>query len=170
MNDHVVGLRDRYRSRGILVDTNLLLLFFIGLFDREQIRRFKRTKTYSGEDYDILNRFLSQFARVITTPNILSEVSNLSGQMGEPARSRCFQNFAAKIDLLAGKGRLAEQYVASAEAVKLDEFPKLGLTDSGIFRLVKGKYLVLTDDLRLHAILEYHGIDSINFNHLRSIA
>jgi hypothetical protein len=113
MNDYIVGLRDRYRARGILVDTNLLLLFFIGLFDRGQISRFKRTKTYTGEDFDVLDRFLSQFARLITTPNILSEVSNLSGQLGEPVRSRCLGHFAKHFDSLVGKGLLAEEYVAS---------------------------------------------------------
>jgi len=167
MNAHAVGLRDRYRSRGILVDANLLLLLFIGHFDRRQIAQHKRTRTFTVEDFKILFGFVDQFDRMITTPNILSEVSNLSGQMGEPARSKCFKHFAAHIGLLAGKGFLTEQYVVSAEAVKLEQFPKLGLTDSGIFQLVKGKYLVLTADWELHGILEHHGIDSINFNHLR---
>jgi hypothetical protein len=62
---------------------------------------------------------------------------------------------------------LHEEYVVSADVARHDYFSRLGLTDSGILHLVKDKFLVLTDDLRLHGILEKSGIDAINFNHLR---
>jgi hypothetical protein len=32
-----------YRNKGLLIDTNLLLLFFVGLHNRKGIQRFKRT-------------------------------------------------------------------------------------------------------------------------------
>ena len=47
MNAHVSGLMQRYRSRGILVDTNILLLHFVGSFDPSLIARFKRTERFT---------------------------------------------------------------------------------------------------------------------------
>jgi rRNA-processing protein FCF1 len=163
MNDHVAALVQRYRSYGILVDTNVLLLYFIGSFDRALIGRFKRTEKYSLDDFDLLVWLVSRFDRLVTTPNVLSEVNSLSSQLGEPAKTEYFRHFSAKISFLA------ETYVVSAEAAQLDQFPKLGLTDSGIVQLVKGKYLIVTDDLRLCGFLAKAGIDALNFNHLRPI-
>ncbi|MHC4179441.1 MAG: PIN domain-containing protein, partial [Planctomycetota bacterium] len=155
---------ERHSSSGVLVDTNILLLYFVGSFNREQIPRFKRTNQFAVDDYDLLVRLLSRFARVVTTPNILSEVNSLSGQMGEPAKTEYFQEFAR------GIATLDEQYVASAAASQRSEFPKLGLTDSGILHLAGGKYLVLTDDFKLCQFLERAGVDVLNFNHIRLIA
>lgn len=164
MNEHVFRLMLQYRSRGVLVDTNILLLFFVGSFDRLLIAKFKRTgNRFSIDDFDLLNNLLARFDRVVTTPNILSEVNGLSNQIGEPTRTRYFSEFARKIPLLD------EQYVASAQAAQVEAFSKLGLTDSGILHVVRGHYLVLTDDLTLYGFLEKAGIDALNFNHLRPI-
>ncbi len=152
----------RYRQAGIMVDTNILLLFFIGAFDQDLIPKFKRTKTFSVEDYEVLVRFLRPFDRIATTPHILTEVSNLSGQLGEPARSEYFKKFSSDITLLK------EENVASRDVAQMQEFVKFGLTDTGIIHLTKGKYLVLTDDFRLSQYLQSAGVDVVNFNHIRT--
>jgi len=161
MSDQVKRLVDAYRSRGVLVDTNVLLLLFVGSFDRRLIASFKRTKTFTGDDYDLLIRFLACFRRIVTTPNILSEVNSLSGQIGEPRRTEYFLDFARRIPFLD------EYYLTSSGIAALGFFPRLGLTDSGILQLAKENYLVLTDDLKLRHYLASANIDSINFEHLR---
>ena len=164
MTDHILGLIERHGSGGVLVDANILLLYFVGSYNREHVPRFKRTGQFTVNDYDLLVRVLSRFARVVTTPNILSEVNSLSAQMGEPAKTEYFEEFAR------GIATLDEHYVTSATASQLSEFPKLGLTDSGILHLAEDQYLVLTDDLRLCQFLEKAGVDVSNFNHIRLIA
>jgi rRNA-processing protein FCF1 len=154
-------LLQRYHARGVLVDTNILLLFFVGHYDISKIGTFKRTLRYSAVDFKLLAALVSRFKRMVTTPNILTEVSNLSAQLGEPDRSRYFASFATRI------GILFEEYVPSVQICAGEQFAKLGLTDTGIACLVKDKYLVLTDDLRLYQFLERMGIDTINFAHLR---
>ena len=161
MTDPVSALIQRHQSRGILVDSNILLLFFMGGFDRELIPRFKRTQQFVPEDYDLLTRLLSRFSSVITTPNILSEVNSLSGQLGEPVKTQYFDVFAQGISVLD------ERYVASSDVAQLDQFPKLGLTDTGILHLARNEYLVLTDDFRLAQHLAEAGIAVLNFNQLR---
>ncbi len=164
MTDPRFLLIERYRSRGVFVDTNILLLHFVGGFDRQQIGRFKRTRQFNVQDHDLLARLLARLNKVVTTPNVLSEVNSLSGQMGEPARTKYFQQFAR------GIGSLDEQYVRSTDAAGTEQFPRLGLTDSGIMLLAKGHYLVLTDDFKLAYSLEQAGIDVLNFNHIRPLA
>ncbi len=153
----------RYSQKGILVDTNILLLYFVGSFDQNLIPRFKRTLQFTIEDFEMLLTLLQPFNKVITTPNILTEVSNLSGQLGEPARGRYFQTLAEKIALME------EHYVESRDASTQEEFINVGLTDTGIGKLSKDGYLVLTDDFQLSQSLQKKGIDVINFNHIRPL-
>jgi hypothetical protein len=154
-------LLERYRSKGILVDTNILLLFFVGTYRRALISSFKRTKAFTPDDYDLLDGVLRSFSRIVTTPNILSEVSSLSRQMAEPDCEKYFPTFAQ------GIMTLGEEYVPSGQAAALDCFPRLGLTDSVILIIGGRHYLVLTDDYRLAGFLETKNVDVINFNHLR---
>ena len=155
-------LAQRYKQAGIVVDTNILLLYFIGALDRDLIPKFKRTRQFTVEDHVILIRILDFFDKVVTTPNILTEVSNLSGQLGEPVRSEYFRKFSSDITLLG------EEYVASQDVAQMPEFVRFGLTDTGVIHLTRGKYLVLTDDLPLSLHLQSTGVDVINFNHIRT--
>jgi len=82
--------------------------------------------------------FLGVFDKLVTTPNVLTAVSNLSGQLPENLRAPFYSDFANRIALLE------EHYVPSVGASSLAHFNKFGLTDSGIVQLVKDKFLVLT--------------------------
>ena len=152
----------RYRQAGILVDTNILLLLFIGAFDQDLIQRFKRTRQFTVEDYATLTSILGLFDKIATNPHILTEVSNLSGQLGEPARSEYFKKFSSDIILLE------EENMASRDVATMQEFVRFGLTDTGIIRLARRRYLVLTDDFRLSQYLQNAGVDVVNFNHIRT--
>lgn len=148
----------------MLVDTNLLLLYFVGLYNPSLIPQFKRTRIFTVNDFDVLQNFIALFSKVVTTPNILTEVSNLSNQLAENHHADYYAVFASRLIVLE------EQYVASADVCALNHFKKFGLTDSGIVYLVKDKYLVLTDDFRLSGFLQSTGIDTINFNHIRDLS
>ena len=156
-------LVQRYRTTGVLVDTNILLLLFVGSVESRLIERFKRTmaRGFKVSDYELLMNFLKLFeSRVVTTPHILTEVSNLAGQLGSQ-KQRFFSHFAK------GISRLIEYYEPSENLAQAESFVKFGLTDTAIIDLVKGQFLVLTDDFRLYNYLGKQGVDVINFNHLR---
>ncbi len=161
MKDVINALFLRYRQRGILIDTNILLLYFVGFVNRKRISQFNRTEKFVPEDFDLLVRIFSFFQKIVTTPNILTEVNSLMNQLGEPERSRCYTIFAQRVTVLD------ELYCATCDVVQVDKFSKFGLTDSGIVQATKGKYLVLTDDLRLASYLQSLEIDVINFNNVR---
>jgi len=162
-NEYIGSLFVRYKGRGILIDANLLLLYFVGMYDPRMILSFKRTRVFVPEDFDLLLRFFSYFGKVVTTPNILTEVNGFSNHLPENIKPQYYSEFGKQISVLE------EEYTASAKICSLDHFSKFGLTDSGIIDLVRGKYLVLTQDFKLANYLQNAGIDAINFNHIRTL-
>ncbi len=161
--NYFTELLNRYRNKGALIDANLLLVYFVGMFDPEWIPKFKNTHTFTIEDFDLLAGFFKIFNKVVTTPNILTEVNSLATQLPDNIKVGFYPKFA---DHLA---TFDEHYLESSKISSTPHFLKLGLTDSGILNLAQGQYLVLTDDFRLAGQLEKQGIDVINFNHIRTM-
>ena len=153
----------RYKNRGAVIDSNLLLLFFIGNYDTALISKFKRTRKYTVDDFALISNIFGYFNPVVATPNILTEVSNLSNQLTGKTRQEYFDDFVNRIELLE------EQYCPSVQACSHPYFAKCGLTDSGIMKIALGKYLVFTDDFPLTGMLESLNIDVVNFNHIRGL-
>lgn len=160
--DYVIQMIGRYK--GLLIDTNLLLLYFIGMYDPDRIQRFKRTMAFTVDEFHLLATLFGSFDKIITTPSILTEVSNFSRQLPKNLHSNFFSDFATRIPMLE------EHYTDSGAISASEHFTRFGLTDSGIVDTVKGNYLVLTDDLPLFGYLQNLGIDAINFNHIRALA
>ncbi|MGF1515257.1 MAG: PIN domain-containing protein [Elainellaceae cyanobacterium] len=162
MNSYAAELLKAYRRKGVLVDTNILLLYFVGAVNPDRIARFKRTNSFNADDYTLLCDVLLAFRdRIVTTPNVLTEVNSLINQLGEPERSQCLAIFSR---LLA---QFDERYVQSKATSRNEAFTRFGLTDCSIFETAQGQYLVLTDDLKLAAYLQRQGVDTVNFNNLR---
>lgn len=163
MSDDLARLVHEYRPRGVLVDTNILLLFFIGSYDRGLVARFKRTSQFTARDYELVVNFLAAFERRFTTPHILAEVSNLAGQLPQHRRYDFYRVYAALLD------RLFEVRPAATDVVTLPIFPRLALTDAAIEHVARDRYLVLTDDGPLAGHLRGAGIATINFADIRDL-
>ncbi len=160
--DHLIKLLEFYRNRGLLLDANLLLLYVVGRCDIRAVTSFKRTKIFTPEDYGLLENFVRYFRSIVTTPNILTEVSNLLNQLPDNIKAEHFVQFANVIE------SLNEEYVASALLAIQPQFEKFGLTDFSIITEARGRYLILTDDFRLSNYLQSLRVDVINFNHIRT--
>jgi hypothetical protein len=162
MLDHLEQLLAEYRKKGVLVDTNLLLLYVVGIQTPNRIQRFSRTDTFTEDDFDLLSRFLTPFETAVTTPSILTEVSNLLGQLPKQPRRECTTLFR---DLI----RELDDVYRDAEAIcDHPYFIRFRLTDAGIADVSDDAYLVLTDDLPLYHRLAEDQQAVINFNHLRT--
>jgi len=159
--DDVLGLINRHSVSGILVDTNLLLLYLAGRTNRNRISKFKRTQAYTIEDFDLLDRFMAEFKTLITTPHILTELNNLGDLHGQ--ERKVFRSwFVRTIE------ECHEHYDESRLVVNERCFRRLGLTDAAIAALARHNYLFLTDDFDLYSTLVERGVDAINLSHLRS--
>ena len=151
----------KYHNKGLLIDTNLLLMLFIGSI--MDVSKFKRTKKgFKQSHYDLLLAFTLKFKYIITTPNILTEVSNLAGNSNIYGKIRTdfFQEFTNHLTIYP------EKYIKS-QSIPEEIIHKYGLTDAGIIHLVKDKYLLLTDDFPLKGFAEKKNIDVINFTNIR---
>jgi|SRR5581483_1547912 len=147
---------------GLLVDTNLLVLFVVGSINRKRIEKFKRTSQYSESDYDLLVRVLGQFKTLYTVAHVMAEVSNLTDLSGrELQQGRSLLQETLTI--------LQEPVVASERAARSVHYESLGLTDAAIAELAREhNCAVLTDDLSLYLTLSNEGITALNFTHLRA--
>lgn len=162
--DYVIG---KHRRTGVVVDTNLLLLYFVGTYDRGLIERWGRTNDrFVSVDYETLRLVLSQFDKLVVTPHVLTEVSNMLGYLSEPARTACFEQFA-----LAIRSSLMEEELTFATELSDDAaFFLFGIADASILEAAAGSYLVLTDDFPLYGYLMSKGVDVLNFNEIRGLA
>jgi hypothetical protein len=158
----------KYRRSGVLVDTNLLLVYFIGLYDTatgyKLVNAFKYTKgNYGSEDFDVLLAFLQGFKTVVTTPpHILTEVSNsITGALTAPARELCLGLMQQTLP------SLLEHHIPAVDFIGEDQFRTFGVTDMGILRTAAERYLVLTDDYRLSGYLHQIGIDTLSLPEIK---
>lgn len=167
MKEYAYTLIQRYRKTGVLIDTNLLLLYIIGTFAPHEISTFKKTCEFNLDDFQLLDGLIGLFPKVFTTPHILTEVSDFAAQFkshdkAHKINSSLFEVFSQSIS------EFGEIYESSSDISKKSEFLQFGLVDAGIISIGK-KYLVLTNDSRLFGYLQNSGIDAINLNHLRNL-
>lgn len=157
--DHLIG---KYRTKGMLIDSNLALLYLVGGHDLRLVGdgKYNKLSNYEADDYHLLVRLKSAFRKSVTTPHVLTEVSNLACDLPEQTKSACLKKFHAVF------AEVDELHVASMEAASWQDFHFLGLTDSAL-ALVSRQYLIVTDDARLVKKLNEADLEALNFNHLR---
>jgi hypothetical protein len=151
------------RSKGILLDTNLLVLLIVGFVNRDRIPHFKRTTQYTPADWDLLTGILEQIPHRYTIPHILAEVSSLIDMKGpelEIARSVLHKLIAL----------IRELPLCSIDACTSVYYNRLGLTDAAIGLAAKQQGCsVLTNDLNLYLALLEQDISVVKFDHLRDM-
>jgi hypothetical protein len=112
----------KHRGRGALVDANLLVLLLVGRVNRHRIAGFKRTSSYTVQDYVLLEQLVAYVGGVVTTPHVLAQTSDLTDMPGEEgARVRLL------LALLVGIS--TEIFDPSGELVKDGLFVRLGLSN-----------------------------------------
>ncbi|HZE57272.1 MAG TPA: hypothetical protein VE031_05420 [Chthoniobacterales bacterium] len=152
----------RYKSRGILVDSSFLVVYLVGSFDRRHLINCRAIKSsFTDDEFELLAKIIGLFDVVVTTPHLLTEVSNLAGRL--PSRlhvpSRTF--FAGVIK------QLLEQNASATDLSLAPNFVRFGIADTAISLVAPGKYLVLTEEVALYSLLSANGVDVMNFNHVR---
>lgn len=154
-------LIEKHHANGLLIDTNLLVLYVVGKTNKTRITSFKRTETYTLEDFELLEKLAAHFSRLLTTPHVLTEVSDLATLHGqELAALRARMN-----DLV----RAMKEFYDESRLVAADtSFARLGLADAAVVLASRHGFLVRTDDVKLCLTLQARGVDAVNFNHVRT--
>ena len=80
LEQQLLKLVSKHGARGILIDTNVLLLYLFGNLLPSAIGQ-KRLSTYGIEDAELVSQFVARFAQILTTQHVLAETSNLARQI-----------------------------------------------------------------------------------------
>lgn len=147
--------------RGVILDTNVLLLFIAGNANRSLISEITATRAYQDSDYETLKRLVNRFRSILVTPNILTETSNL---LGHRKQTRLFLAFSVFIS------GAREYYVPSASVAARSDLPRFGLTDLTIDECSGSNVAVITDDGPLYHFLLGRGVPAINFTYHRDMS
>jgi rRNA-processing protein FCF1 len=161
------GLFSRHIGKSIALDSNLLLVLIAGSLGAQLFNSFKRVSGYRMEDYELLVRLLGSFTTLITTPHVLTEVSNLANSLRESYKYDWNAYFAALVGSEKNIG-VREQWIPAAELAQRPDFLPFGLTDTALAELTS-QALVVTEDYRLSGSLKTRGISVLNFGDLRKL-
>jgi hypothetical protein len=136
---------NKFHGKRLLLDTNLLLPFFMGCFYRVNLQ-VPRHRAFNEDEFVLLARVVEHFkkvGRVLTTPHVLTEASNLSERLKE--NRVAFLSFIRPMirDL---DERFHEKRIGSARLSGQDYFVRFGLADAAIIDLTHDPLLVLTND------------------------
>lgn len=159
---YAVDLAVRHATNGVIFDTNVLLVFLIGLWNPVEISKYKRTASYTEKDFMFLASVLEHVGRLVTTPHILTEVCNLSDTLNRQHGYALYQ-LLADLQKRAGERR--------QEAVRLMANPlylHFGLADTSLIDASRKHHLVITDEAACYAAIANSGGLVLNMNHLRS--
>ncbi|MDX2181475.1 MAG: hypothetical protein SFV18_17910 [Bryobacteraceae bacterium] len=155
--DYVDSLRRKNHS--VLLDTNVLLLWIVGSYlGYREVEQFSRLSDsgLTTADFKLLAELIDGF-EILTTPNVLTESSNLLEKVpnGRHALREASRDWP-------------ETFVPSRVAMDRPEYRYLGLTDAAILETgLRRKCLVLTTDAVLERDLSKAGVDAVNFNHVK---
>lgn len=161
-SNSLASLVSRYREKGLIFDTNLLLLLLYGLFDKSRLSQFRRVTQYSEQDFEYIYKLAPAFNKIIVTPQILAELTNLM-KVAVHEEHRMLQSV---LILLKGAG---EKHFGKDHLSVDPLFMKLGFTDISILAAArKRRVLVVTDDLPLTHALRSRECDVLNLNDVRT--
>jgi hypothetical protein len=158
----------RHVGKSILLDSNLLLVFLTGSVGTHLFRVFKRVSDYTIEDYELLVRLLESFTVLLTTPHILTEVSNLANSLPQSYKRDWYQNLSDLVASAEESIGFREEWTPAVQLAETPEFVAFGITDAALTKL-SSKALLVTEDHRLAGVLRGQGISVLNFGDLRKI-
>jgi hypothetical protein len=151
---------DAFLGWPVVLDSNLLLLYWCASFDPSLIRTFKRLNAFSSADAFILGDALSALGELRTTPHVLTEVSNLANSLPS------WKKPAWSLHISGGIALIPELYEPASRIMASSNLSEFGLTDAALMRLA-ADHLILTIDWHLASMLRSCGLAGFNFKHLR---
>lgn len=145
-------------NKEIILDTNIFVLYIIGLINPAKISKHRRTSAYNKDSFEDLKLILSNFGRIIICPNIVTEIDNLLNNdlYGDDK----FEYFKVLNSILKNS---IEKYVKSCRVIEKLEFQYVGLTDAVLLEMAKNCNLLVSGDSELCDIARSNNINVFDF-------
>jgi predicted nucleic acid-binding protein len=129
--------------RDVIIDTNIFILFLAGQINENKIQNYTRNSLYTKEDYYFLLNIVVNYDRIITSPNILTEVDNILNRItGE-------DKYKYLIIVKNIYKQTIEKYIETEAVSKNWFFDTLGITDASILMMAKECELLISGDSSL---------------------
>lgn len=142
-----------YRSSNtgayLIIDTNILLLFLVGVYDPEYLKDCSLMKDngkfYGKEHFELMKKILDIFLyRIAITPHILSEVNMLSQNIKPPKFEKYFEKVIQQFK------KVTEEHIEMLVLLNNRAIVNFGFTDISLIEVAdRKKWVVLTDDFNL---------------------
>ena len=164
----IVAFRETKGRQKLVLDTNLLILLFVGYFDAEHIDSCPRLNAFTKSDYFLLLEILKNFEpEIVITPHVLSELSNLSKRK-MALDDRMQDYFTMVIEKLKA---FHEEHIPLIDLIGLDlnAIVSIGFSDITIIEAAKklGAIILSNDfDMVNHALGQ--SLWAINFTNIRT--
>jgi predicted nucleic acid-binding protein len=129
--------------RDVIIDTNIFILFLAGQINENRIKNYTRNSLYTKDDYYFLLNILSRYDRIITSPNILTEVDNILNRLTGEDKYK-YLLLVKRIYI-----QTIEKYIKTDTVSKNWYFDTLGITDSVILMMAKESELLISGDSSL---------------------
>jgi|SRR3989344_4581031 len=162
----------QYRPDGLIIDTNILLLFLVGSYSKEFIEKCvlftDNNKRYCIDDFELLKKIFAYFQKLVVTPQVVAELSNLSITGGDIKSKETFHAYInAVIDFLKSAEE-RHQKTDSIWGMELKTIGRFGFTDMTMFELSKQtKMPILTDELALFQY-SWEKVPVIKFEYIKN--
>jgi predicted nucleic acid-binding protein len=146
---------------GITIDTELLLVLCIGLYNPNLIDRSTKTQKYSIESFRILEAIARKFKPLYISPQVLAEFSNHAKMIGN---INYIDFYKISIEILREQ---FEIHIPKDKMLDEKHLYRLGFTDISLIRICKETGCVLyTADGPLYRFCENEKIKAVNFNYI----
>lgn len=132
----------------LLIDTNSLVLYILGSTNPNYLksnRKHARISAFDQRHYDLINGLIQTHDRLITSPNVWTEVDNLCTNYIHGDDKYTYINIMKVII-----NQSVEKYIETKESISdPTQFYHIGITDSIILKLAESCKTLITADSML---------------------
>lgn len=165
--DDIRRYREKYGKNKLVLDTNLFILLLVGAYDKNFFKNCSATKGFCSSDYDLLLEIFKYFdTKIIITPHILTEISNLSRRDIKKPEIDYF--FKVVVDQL----KSCKEESVSLErllGIKIEVLTNYGFPDMSIIEVAKKMgAVILTNEINLCGYANLSCVVNINFSNIKA--
>lgn len=150
-------------SQPLLLDTNVLLVYLVGLYNPSLISTFEKTSSYDEQSFNMIKHIVHYHKTLIVNSYIATEISNLSSQFHSKNIDEYYVrlvNYFSSVN----ENTFSLKYLCSNTSAII----KFGFTDVSILELAsKNSVTVLSDDWALVTEGISKNLNFINFRNLQ---
>lgn len=148
----------------IVIDTNTLLLVVLCATNINYLKSHKRLNTFNEDDYILIEELLNSYDKIITTPNVWTEVDNLCTNTihgdDKYIYIQTIKKFVCEfIELYTPTKTIIDQHIA---------FYELGFSDTGLLELAIEHKNLITSDSTLSDFARASNVNVIDLKEYKS--